>query len=161
MDSRGHQRPLTLKYTICKPSFNYVSTAKCEQRIRWLQNSVQSTICLNVTQYTAHLQLEFFFDGWCQKKYPCSRKRVIFKLKSSQKCYIFGDFLNCTMFNSSMWGSLTSLKVRQCRNVFFQVDDSSKKRTKEFLFLPNSTMIAHCFIHFLEEFEGTKKSFWN
>ena len=34
-----------------------------------------------------------------------------------------------------------SLKVRQSRNVFFQADDSSKKRTNIFVFLPNSTMI--------------------
>ena len=85
------------------------------REIRWLPKSVQNTICLNVTHYRAHLELEFFFDGWCQKSIhahvPCSRKRVIFKLKSNQKCYIFGDFLNCTMFNSSILGSLKSLDV--------------------------------------------------
>ena len=91
------------------------------------------------------------------KKDPWSRKCVIFKLKSNQKCYIFGDFLNCTMFNSSMWGSLTSLKVRQCRNVFFQADYSSKKRTNEFIFLPNSTMIE-LFRSFFGRIVGLEKT---
>ena len=52
------------------------------------------------------------------------------------------------------------LKVRQSRNGFFQADDSSKKRTKVFVFLPNSTMIE-LFRSFLEEFEDSKKSFRN
>ena len=140
MDSRGHQRPLTLKgivlYTICKPSF--IHTMYCKMTVEFCSKYDLSQC------HSLHSppRIGIFLWWLVSKKDPWSRKCVIFKLKSNQKCYIFGDFLNCTMFNSSMWGSLTSLKVRQCRNVFFSSQRFFQKTNEQIrVFLPYSTMI--------------------
>ena len=50
------------------------------------------------------------------------------------------------------------LKVRQICNVFFQANDSFKKRTNEFFFFCLAVLWSNCFVRFLEEFEDTKKS---
>ena len=47
------------------------------------------------------------------------------------------------------------IKVRQIRNVFFQADVSSKKRTNKF----NFTTCRLVFVRFLEESEDTEKTF--
>ena len=50
------------------------------------------------------------------------------------------------------------LKVRQSRNVSFKPTILPKNERMNSVFLPNSTM-SNSFVHFLEEFEDTKKSF--
>ena len=111
MDSRGHQRPLKLKgivlYTI------FVSRRLTMYWKMWTENQMTVEFW-NLSQcHSLHSppRIGIFLWWLVSKKYPWSRKCVIFKLKSSQKCYIFGDFLNCTMFNSSILGSLKSLDV--------------------------------------------------
>ena len=109
MNSRGHQRPLTLKgivlYTICKPSF--IHTMYCKMTVEFCSNYDLSQC------HSLHSppRIGIFLWWLVSKKDPWSRKCVIFRLKLNQKCYIFGDFLNCTMFNSSILGSLKSLDV--------------------------------------------------
>ena len=73
----------------------------------WAENQMTAEFCLKCDLSQCHSlhsppRIGIFLWWLVSKKGPWSRKRVIFKLKSSQKCYIFGDFLNCTMFNSSM-----------------------------------------------------------
>ena len=54
-----------------------------------------------------------------------------------------------------------ALKVRQSRNGFFKPTILPKKEQTNSFFFCLTVLWTNSFVHFLEEFEDTKKSFWN
>ena len=58
-----------------------------------------------------------------------------------------------------LWQWWHYVKVRKSRN-FFVASDSSKKGRNEFIFC-QIVLLLDCFMHFLEEFENSTKSFRN